>query len=54
MVEAVKMLEGLAEIPEIPDRPLPLMLHGPSLTDESSGSFVVSDSVFGLSLSGCR
>ena len=30
MVDAVKMLEGEAEIPEIPDRPLPLMHHGTS------------------------
>jgi len=33
MVEAVKMLDGEAELPEIPDRPLPLTLHGPSATD---------------------
>ena len=39
MVEAVKMLQGEVEIPEIRDRPLPLMLHGPSLTDESTSSF---------------
>jgi hypothetical protein len=50
MVEAVKMLEGEAEIPEIPDRPLPLMLHGPSATDEATGSLVISDSVSGTSL----
>ena len=34
MVEAVKMLEGLAEIPEIPERPLPFMLRGLSVTDK--------------------
>jgi hypothetical protein len=26
-MEAVKMLDGVAEIPEIPDRPLSFMLH---------------------------
>jgi hypothetical protein len=55
MVEVVKMLDGEAEIPEIPDRPLPLMHHGISiLTDESSDSFVISDSVSRSSFSGCR
>jgi len=44
MVEAVKMLDGVAEIPEIPDRPLPFMLHSPSATDKD-GSFLASDSV---------
>jgi serine/threonine protein kinase len=39
MVEVLKMLEGEAEIPEIPDRPLPLMHHVvSSLTEESSRS----------------
>ena len=44
MVEAVKMLEGEAEIPEIPDRPLPLMQHaGPlTVTDDCSVSSVIS------------
>jgi len=44
MVDAVRMLEGEAEIPEIPDRPLPLMLHGPSVT-EGNNSFLISESV---------
>jgi serine/threonine protein kinase len=45
MVEAVRMLEGEAEIPKIRDRPLPLMLHGPCLTDEANTPFVISDGV---------
>lgn len=47
MVEVVKMLEGEAEIPEIPDRPLPLMRHGiSSLTvQESSSSLAIPVSV---------
>jgi hypothetical protein len=49
MAEAMRMLEGETEIPEIPDRPLPLMLNGPSLTDESSDSFAISDSVSAFS-----
>lgn len=33
MVEAVRMLDGVGEIPEIPDRPLPFILHSRSDTE---------------------
>jgi len=33
MVEGVKILDGVVEIPEIPERPLSFMLHSPSATD---------------------
>uniref|UniRef100_A0A0D6QXW0 non-specific serine/threonine protein kinase n=1 Tax=Araucaria cunninghamii TaxID=56994 RepID=A0A0D6QXW0_ARACU len=48
IVEALKMLEGDADIPEIPDRPLPLRDHG-CLTDDCDSLF--SDSHPSLSAS---
>lgn len=56
MVDVVKMLEGEAEIPELRDRPLPLMhQYGiSSLTDESSGSLVIPDRVSRSSFLGCK
>ncbi|GLJ24919.1 hypothetical protein SUGI_0476720 [Cryptomeria japonica] len=43
MVEALKMLEGEADIPEIPDRPLPLLNQG-ALEDGYSNSVLFSNS----------
>lgn len=54
MVDAVRMLEGEGDIPEIPDRPLPLMLHGPSLLDQLNDSSLFSCSIPGPAFSGCR
>lgn len=54
MVDAVRMLEGDGDIPEIPDRPLPLMLQTGPLLDQLNDSFFFSGSVPGPAFSGCR
>ncbi|GLJ24911.1 hypothetical protein SUGI_0476600 [Cryptomeria japonica] len=45
IVEALKMLEGEAQIPEIPDRPLPLTGHGVFADEHGDGDSSVSDTL---------